>query len=36
MSGDYPNYSMVEIDQYTERSPGLLRRLAVTQRKTNG
>ena len=30
-SGDYPNYSISEIDQNTEKSPGDLRRLAVTQ-----
>ena len=28
---DCPNYSIVEIDQNTEKSPGDLRRLAVTQ-----
>ena len=30
-SGDHPNYSSAEIDQNTEKSPGDLRRLAVTQ-----
>ena len=30
-SHDYPNYSIVEIDQNTEESPGDLQRLAVTQ-----
>ena len=31
MSGDHPNNSMVEIGQNTKKSPGELRRLAVTQ-----
>ena len=31
MSGDHPNYSIVENGQNTKRSPGDLRRLAVTQ-----
>ena len=31
MSGDHPNYSIVEISQNTEKSPGILKRLAVTQ-----
>ena len=31
ISGDYPNYRIVEISQNTEKSPGDLRRLAVTQ-----
>ena len=31
MSGDHPNYSNVEISQNTEKSPGDLRRLPVTQ-----
>ena len=31
MGRDYPNYSIVEIGQNTEKSPGDLRRLAVTQ-----
>ena len=31
MGGDHPNYSIVEIGQNTEKSPGDLRRLAVTQ-----
>ena len=30
-SGDYPNYSITEIGQNTEKSPGDLRRFAVTQ-----
>ena len=30
-SGDHSNYSIVEIRQNTEKSPGDLRRLAVTQ-----
>ena len=30
-SGDHPNYSIVEIDQNSKKSPGDLRRLAVTQ-----
>ena len=30
-SGDNTNYSIVEIKQNTEKSPGDLRRLAVTQ-----
>ena len=30
MSGDHPNYSIVEIGQKTEKSPGDLRRLAAT------
>ena len=31
MSGDYPNYYIIENGQNTEKSPGDLRRLAVTQ-----
>ena len=31
MSGDHPNYSIVEIGQNTKKSPRDLRRLAVTQ-----
>ena len=31
MSGDHPNDSIVKIGQNTEKSPGDLRRLAVTQ-----
>ena len=31
LSGDHPNYSIVEIDQNTEKSPGDLRKLAATQ-----
>ena len=30
-SGDQPNYYIIEISQNTEKSPGDLRRLAVTQ-----
>ena len=30
-NGDHPNYSIVEIGQNTKKSPGDLRRLAVTQ-----
>ena len=32
-SGDYPNYYIIEIGQNTEKSPGDLRRLAVTTMK---
>ena len=31
MSGDHPNYSNFENGQNTEKSPGDLRRLAVTK-----
>ena len=31
MSGDHPNYCIVELGQNTEKSSGYLRRLAVTQ-----
>ena len=31
MGGDCPNYSSVEIGLITEKSPGDLRKLAVTQ-----
>ena len=31
MSGDYPNYSIVKIDQNTAKNPGDWRRLAITQ-----
>ena len=31
MSGDHLNYSIVEVGQNTEKSPGVLRRLAVSQ-----
>ena len=31
MSGNHPNYSIIENGQNTEKSPGELRRLAVTQ-----
>ena len=30
-SGDHPNYSIIENGQNTEKSPGDLRRLAITQ-----
>ena len=30
-SGDHPNYNIIEIGQNTEKSPGDLKRLAVTQ-----
>ena len=30
-SADHPNYCIIKIDQNTEKSPGALRRLAVTQ-----
>ena len=29
-NGDHPNYSIIEIGQNTEKSPGDLRRVAVT------
>ena len=29
--GDYPNYNIIEINQNTEKSPGDLRGLAITQ-----
>ena len=31
MSGDHPNYSIIEISQNTKKSPGDLRRFAVIQ-----
>ena len=31
MSGDHPHYSIIKIGQNIEKSPGDLRRLAVTQ-----
>ena len=31
MRGDYPNYTTIVISKNTEKSPGGLRRLAVTQ-----
>ena len=31
MSGDHPNYNIIENGQNTEKSPGDLRRFAVTQ-----
>ena len=31
MSGDYPNYCIIEIGQNTEKNPGDLRRFTVTQ-----
>ena len=34
-SGDHPNYLIVEIDQNTEKSPGYLRKLALTQTPVN-
>ena len=30
-SKEHPNYSIVEIDSNTEKSPGNLKRLAITQ-----
>ena len=33
--GDHPNYSTIENGQYTEKSPGDLRRLTVTQTSLN-
>ena len=30
-SGEHPNYNIVEIGQNTEKSPGHIKRLAVTQ-----
>ena len=30
-SGDYPNYSIIKFNQNTEKSPGDMKRLAVTQ-----
>ena len=30
-SGDYPNYNIIEISHNTEKSPGDVRRLTVTQ-----
>ena len=33
--GDHPNYSIVDNSQNTEKSPGDLRRLAVTQTPAN-
>ena len=30
-SGDHPNYSIIKIGQKTEKSPGDLKRLALTQ-----
>ena len=35
MSGDHLNYSIVEIGQNTEKSPGNLRRPAATQTPAN-
>ena len=34
-SGDHPNCSIIKIGQNTEKSPGDLRRLAVTQTPVN-
>ena len=31
LSGDHPNYNIIENSQNTEKSPGDLRRFAVTQ-----
>ena len=31
ISGDHPDYSIIKIDQNTEKSPGYLRKLALTQ-----
>ena len=31
MGGEYPNYSIIEIGQNTEKSPGDLGRLTLTQ-----
>ena len=31
MSVDHPNYSIIDIDQNTEKSPGDMSRLTVTQ-----
>ena len=31
VSGDHPDFSVIKIGQNTEKSPGDLRRLAVTQ-----
>ena len=31
MSGDHPNHRIIENDQNTEKSPGDLRRFAITQ-----
>ena len=31
MNGDHPNYSIIKISQNTKKSPGNLRRIAVTQ-----
>ena len=35
-SGDYSNYCIIEICQNTEKSPGDLRKLAVTQTSVKG
>ena len=35
MSGDYPDYSIIKMGQNTEKSPGDLRRLAVSQNSVN-
>ena len=35
ISGDHPNNSIVEISQNTEKSPGDLRKLVVTQTRVN-
>ena len=31
MSGDYPNYNIIKMGQNTEKKPGDVKRLAVTQ-----
>ena len=31
MSGNHPNYNIIETSHNTEKSPGYLRRLAITQ-----
>ena len=35
-SKDHPNYNITETDQDTEKSPGDLKRLAVTQNPVKG
>ena len=36
LSGDHPNYNINRIGQNTEKSPGDLRRLAITQTPVKG
>ena len=36
VSGDHPNYCIIKIGQNTEKSPGDLRRRAVTQTPVKG